>query len=63
MANQQIRRWAKDIERDKLFNELIAALEHAVEWMDEDGCDCGTDEPGTCGLCHANRALKKVKES
>jgi hypothetical protein len=31
--------------------DLIAALESARDWMEEDGCDCGTDEPGTCGLC------------
>jgi hypothetical protein len=36
---------------------LRAALEHAVEWLDEQGCDCGTDEPGTCALCEANAAL------
>jgi len=36
---------------------VCSALEHAIEWMSEDGCDCGTDEPGTCGLCEARAAL------
>ncbi len=36
---------------------LREVLEHALEWMGEDGCDCGVDEPGTCGLCRVERAL------
>lgn len=36
---------------------LRAALEHAIEWLDEQGCDCGTDEPGSCALCEARAAL------
>ena len=45
-------------ERAELEEEnerLRAALIPAVEWMREDGCDCGTDEPGTCALCLALR--------
>jgi hypothetical protein len=41
-----------DVER------LRGALRHAVEWLDEQGCDCGTDEPGTCALCEAHAALR-----
>ncbi len=26
--------------------------------MGEDGCDCGSDEPGTCGLCEVVEALE-----
>jgi len=37
--------------------ELESALEHAIEWLAEEGCDCGTDEPGTCALCEAQAAL------
>lgn len=33
------------------------ALEHDKEWLDEFGCDCGTDEPGTCAWCENKRAL------
>lgn len=33
------------------------ALESAKEWLDELGCDCGTDEPGTCAWCLVTAAL------
>ena len=45
-------------EADADVERLRAALRHAVEWLDEQGCDCGTDEPGTCALCEANAALR-----
>jgi hypothetical protein len=41
-------------ERDRLVArnaKLEAAIEPAVAWMENDGCDCGTDEPGSCALC------------
>ncbi len=38
--------------------QLKAALIPAEEWMAEDGCDCGTDEPGTCALCLTSKALR-----
>ena len=38
------------------------ALESAEEWMAEDGCDCGTDEPGTCGLCLVRALLTSKPE-
>ena len=37
--------------------ETEEALARAEKWMSEDGCDCGTDEPGTCALCLARAAL------
>ena len=40
--------------------ELEAALIAAKEWLDELGCDCGTDEPGTCALCLVDAALAKA---
>lgn len=43
-------------ERDDLRN----ALRGAVMWMDDDGCDCGTDEPGTCALCVAEATLREI---
>jgi hypothetical protein len=42
--------------------KLARALTHALEWMREEGCDCGTDEPGTCALCEAERVLEEVAE-
>ncbi len=36
---------------------LLDALENSVAWMDDQGCDCGTDEPGTCALCVAQELL------
>lgn len=32
---------------------MVEVLTHAHTWMSEDGCDCGTDEPGTCAMCEA----------
>ena len=37
--------------------ELVEILRHAEEWMAEEGCDCGVDEPGTCALCEVREAL------
>jgi len=37
------------------------ALEMAEESLNRDiGCDCGTDEPGTCALCLVQNALKTM---
>ena len=41
---------------------LRKALEHAAEWMAYYGCDCGNDEPGTCGLCVATAALAAAQK-
>ena len=38
--------------------ELEAAMHQAVEWMADDGCDCGEDEPGSCALCRCAALLK-----
>jgi len=40
---------------------LREALESAEDWMESDGCDCGTDEPRSCGLCLAADALALPK--
>lgn len=37
--------------------ELVEILRHAEEWMADEGCDCGVDEPGTCALCEVREAL------
>ena len=42
--------------------DLLEALEGAVEWMSQDGCDCGNDEPRTCALCVAEAAIAKTKK-
>ena len=41
--------------------DLLEALRHAVEWLEAEGCDCGTDEPGTCALCEAAAAIAKAE--
>lgn len=41
---------------------LRDALTIARDCLESDGCDCGTDMPGTCGLCVANYALDEGKE-
>lgn len=42
------------------LKKLARALDHALEWLRELGCDCGVDESGTCGLCVAERTLEEV---
>jgi hypothetical protein len=41
------------------------ALESADETMDREniGCDCGTDEPGTCAVCLVQNAIKTMPKS
>ena len=41
--------------------KLVAALESAREWMIEEGCDCGVDEPESCALCLTVAALAAVE--
>lgn len=48
-------------ERDQALAELDAAdrlLVHAFEWIQELGCDCGTDEPDTCAYCRIHSHLR-----
>jgi hypothetical protein len=40
---------------------MLKALKHADEWLDELGCDCGTDEPGTCAFCEVRAAIAKAE--
>jgi len=56
-ASRRHAEWALEKAQAEV-ERLRAALRHAVEWLDEQGCDCGTDEPGTCALCEANAALR-----
>jgi hypothetical protein len=46
----------KKLEAWKRSTEV--ALEMAEEHLSEEGCDCGTDEPGTCALCLVQHAIK-----
>lgn len=41
---------------ERVRREMVDVLQSAEEWMAEDGCDCGTDEPGTCALCRVRAA-------
>jgi hypothetical protein len=43
-----------------LYPSLVEALRQAEDWMESEGCDCGTDEPGTCGLCAVRAALARA---
>ena len=36
----------------------LHALAGCVEWMGEDGCDCGSDDP-RCALCEAQAVIEK----
>ena len=45
------------VEARKRIETLTKALESADEWLTELGCDCGTDEPGTCAFCVVRAAL------
>jgi hypothetical protein len=46
-----------DLMREKAGHQRDLLME-AAAWMAKDGCDCGTDEPGTCGLCRIQKALE-----
>ena len=50
----------RDAARAKVAR-LRSALVHADEWLDELGCDCGTDEPGTCAFCDCRAALAETE--
>ena len=43
-------------ERDE--NGLLTPLALALDAIEDYGCDCGTDEPGTCMACLCEAALK-----
>lgn len=43
-------------ERDE--SGLLTAWALAHDALEDHGCDCGTDEPGTCLVCHCERALR-----
>jgi len=43
----------------EMYGEAHRVLEVVKETLDtEIGCDCGTDEPGSCALCQVKEALK-----
>lgn len=51
------------MQREREVREkLVAVLESAREWMIEEGCDCGVDEPESCALCLTVAALLAAKE-
>ena len=58
-ALQMAGKWQKAEAR---LARVVEAMEHALEWLEEEGCDCGTDEPNTCALCHAKAVLAAAKE-
>lgn len=56
---------AKDDEIARLRRDrkrLVEALRSADAWMTPDGCDCGTDEPGTCALCMTRALLAEMEK-
>ena len=53
---------ARLAEDAKVRAQLELALTAAVDRMCSEGCDCGTDEPGTCALCVCEAALVAAKE-
>jgi hypothetical protein len=59
-------RWAisenvqKQLQAANLQNgEFRKALDYAYEALKGYGCDCGTDEPGTCGECYLKAFFKE----
>ena len=52
---------ARLAEDAKVRAQLVEALEAAREWMIEEGCDCGVDEPESCALCLTVAALAAAK--
>ena len=40
----------------------LTKLALAVDALENNGCDCGTDEPGTCLACCCEAALKSLWE-
>ena len=39
---------------------LCSALYSAIEWMAEDGCDCGGSDDPACALCLCRSAYKEL---
>ena len=39
---------------------MLTPLALALDAIDDNGCDCGTDEPGTCLACLCEAALKDL---
>lgn len=52
------------LEREHERNEdgTYTPLAMALQALSDDGCDCGTDEPGTCLGCLCEAALRSVVE-
>ncbi len=49
-----------EVKRIELQNgALREALDYAYEALKGYGCDCGTDEPGTCGECYLKAFFKE----
>jgi len=46
-------------ERDE--HGFLTDMALAVESLEDNGCDCGTDEPGTCLACRCEAALKSER--
>lgn len=49
--------WPSRIEDERDQHGLLTPLASALCAIRDDGCDCGTDEPGTCVNCLCESAL------
>jgi hypothetical protein len=54
--NEALKRELEQISLKLLHAEGL--IKSSIEWMEEDGCDCGVGEEGTCSLCLAKEWLK-----
>ena len=48
-------------EQQTPIDKFIQSIESAIEWMEEDGCDCGVDEQGSCALCLCKKVTDELR--
>jgi len=61
LVKRSFARYDRLLALERKYEWAIIVLEDAIAWMELDGCDCGTDEPGTCVLCMAKDVVEKSK--
>lgn len=57
-ARHEHKKCVTDLRRRQLIH---AALSSAVEWMADDGCDCGGGDDPECALCLCRAALSELE--
>lgn len=54
--------WSLAIKEQRDADGKLTDLALACDALEDNGCDCGTDEPGTCLACLCEAALKSLWE-